>query len=1121
MTSRATDAPLRRQVARHYDALRRRLVWRAALGAAAASAAIIGVAVALGVVHPTGETLAWARTIAALACVVVALGFAVAGFLRSRPGFDAYLQRIEDRFPAVTSWLRNALDFERRLPAHTSEELARALSAETARRLADVPLHELRPPLRARRPVATLALAALAILSLAALFPARTQRSWRTLLAPRTAAPAVRLEVEPGSVAITPGVALAVRAHVWGTAARPRLLRDGAGAAEGGSGGSAAADEGRGSGGERLWRFDLAQLTRALDYRVRVAGVESPRYHVALAGTPQPVSFEIELRPPAYARLPVQRGAATRGDLSALRGSRARIEVLFDRDLASLEAALPGAAPRPWIRVNPRRWRGEIAILAPGTYELRARTRLAAGEGGGASSNVYRIEPLADAPPVLTVREPVGDLDLPEGQQIAYDVLGQDDLGLTELRLQTRKDPDAPWTNVPLARFAGEPREAAVARRWDAASLGLLPGQSASFRFQLFDDNAVDGRGVATSPTYELRFPSVAELVQSLDQRQDSVQSALERVADQSRELQKSLDQIARPSPSPPNTNTQSYVRQEEVKSALDRQQDLSRRIDEAAQRLRESLDQAAERRVFDDQLTNKLRELAELMSQIQSKEFKDAVRRLQQALETMQPQLQQQGLQDWRRQNQQLLENLQRTLELLKRLRQEERLQALAQRAQELKDRQDRRNESVPERAPADSAARARARQAAEEQKRAAAESEQLAKDARQLAQEMGEPQAQAPLGQAAEELDQQASPAQQEAAQALRQGQPPQARQAGQRASQSLQRAARQLSELASAMQKERQEVDLAAVRRSAEDLVSLQRASEETLEPATPQAERADRQQDLSEGTARVADSLARLSEKTPFISPKLSEALGRAMAGLQKSSRQFGQSNRAGGESAGRDASSALVEAVLELRQTESSMCRNPGQGKPGGNIPNRMAQLGRSQMSLNDRTRSLAQRLSEQMRLSAGDQDEMRRLAEEQARLQRELEQIAQEDQQRHQLLGRLDQTADEMKEVEEELRGGHAGDEVEQKQEHILSRLLDAQRSVNRQDFDPQRESRPGQDLARSSPPPIPDAMLRETDRLRLDLLKAQADRYPAQYRAFIEAYLRALDRAGAPRDSQ
>ena len=84
--------------------------------------------------------------------------------------------------------------------------------------------------------------------------------------------------------------------------------------------------------------------------------------------------------------------------------------------------------------------------------------------------------------------------------------------------------------------------------------------------------------------------------------------------------------------------------------------------------------------------------------------------------------------------------------------------------------------------------------------------------------------------------------------------------------------------------------------------------------------------------------------------------------------------------------------------------------------------------------------------------------------------------------------------------------------EVEENQQRILSRLLDAPRSVNRRDFDPEREAKPGEEVARRSAPELPPDLLRENDRLRLDLLKAEADRYPARYRAFIEAYLRALN---------
>jgi hypothetical protein len=1113
-----TAGPLDRLISRHHAALRLALALRHALRAAGWIAVVVAIGVALGLPGRGSVGLAWLRLAAVAAASLAALAIGVAGFRRARPSRDAYLQRVEERFPVARSWLRNALDFAHHPPAHTSPDLARAVGEETVRRLEGVPLEALRPRVAARRPLLVMALALAALTGLGLALPGPAVRSWRSLLDPRAAAPPVRLVVEPGSTTVTPGTALAVRARVWGTGARPRLLA-------GDAAPLAATREGEAGDGEHLWRFDLAQLTRPLEYRVHVAGVESPRYRITLAGAPQPVSFELEVRPPAYAHLPTQRGAATRGDISALRGSTVRVEVLFDRDLLALEAATPGAPTRSWSALNPRRWRGEIAVQRAGEYELRARA------AGGSGRFRYAVQPIADAPPLLTVRLPEGDVDLPAGGQVPYEVLGQDDLGLTELRLQTRRDPDAAWSDVTLARFAGNPREARVAGRWDAGGLGLLPGESAAFRFQLFDDAVAttrapgghppeagrgsgSGRGVAFSPVFQLRFPSLAELYEGVDRGQDSVRSTLEEAALQAQELQKSLDRIARQAPATAGASPRSFERQEEVRGALDRQQELSRRIGEAAERLREGLGLAVERRAFDERLVTKLRELAEVMSTIESPEFREALRRLQESLESLAPRAAEAGVRDWQRRSEQMLHNLERTLELLKQLRQEERLQALARRATDLKSAQDARNQEQAEPAGAETAARRAERAAA--QQRDAAEAERLARDARDLGQEMPEAGARRELGAAAAELEQQAAPAQREGAQAMEQGRGGAAQRSGQRASQSLGRAAAQLSALSSAVQEERAQVDVAAVRRTAQDLLSLQRSAESNLALDAPDRERGDRQSDLSEGASRVADSLWALSKRTPFIGRDLAEALGRAIGGLRQSSRQLGEGDRAGGEQAGRAAADALLEAVLDLRKTESSMCQSPGQGQPGGSVPMRMDQLGQDQARLNDRTRQLSQRLSEQARLSAGDRDQLDRMAAEQTRLREELQRIEAEDRDRRQLLGDLGRTGEEMKQVEDALRQDRFGDEVEQRQQHILSRLLDAQRSVNRRDFEPKRESRPGEDVHRASPAPLPAGLLREGDRLRLDLLKAQADRYPAQYRAFVEAYLRALNAGGA-----
>jgi hypothetical protein len=334
------------------------------------------------------------------------------------------------------------------------------------------------------------------------LAPAAVTRSWLTLWNPAAAAPPVRLVVEPGSVRVSPGVTLSVRARVWGSARPPRLLRE--------PGATVDATEEGVSGGEHHWRFDLPAITRPEAYRVRVASVTSPRYAITLDGTPAPLSFEVAYQAPAYARLPLQRGADTRGDLAALRGSRASVEVTFDRDLESLVASLPGGTVARFAAVTPRRWRGEVPIEHEGTWTLTPRA------SGGAGSYRYRITPLPDAPPVLAVRAPEGDQDLPTGQQIALEVLGQDDLGLSELALQYRKQPTDAWRTLSLAAFGAHPREAR-GHALGCSPLSLVPGNRL-VPARAGSTTTRSAGAAGRSSTFELRFV-VGRLYQNVDRR--------------------------------------------------------------------------------------------------------------------------------------------------------------------------------------------------------------------------------------------------------------------------------------------------------------------------------------------------------------------------------------------------------------------------------------------------------------------------------------------------------------------------------------------------------------------------------------------------------------------------
>ena len=279
----------------------------------------------------------------------------------------------------------------------------------------------------------------------------------------------------------------------------------------------------------------------------------------------------------------------------------------------------------------------------------------------------------------------------------------------------------------------------------------------------------------------------------------------------------------------------------------------------------------------------------------------------------------------------------------------------------------------------------------------------------------------AQKAIEDAAEELEKNAAPEQQDAAQQSQQGQPMRAQQSGQSAKSSLSKAASSLQQMSAQRAQQRDKTDLAAVRRAAQDLVAIQRANEQNQQSQSSSPQRSDAQTDLAEGVARVADSLASLAGRTPFMSSKIGEALGQAMQSLQASGKDFAAGNRQGGESGAGMAGGALNQAVLGLREAESSMCPNPGSGSQpqGPSLGQQMSAAGERQSRINGATQRLSQQLSDQMESTSGNREELQRLAEEQARVREQIEAIEKQDQKQQKLLGSLDQTKREMAEVED------------------------------------------------------------------------------------------------------
>jgi hypothetical protein len=237
-------------------------------------------------------------------------------------------------------------------------------------------------------------------------------------------------------------------------------------------------------------------------------------------------------------------------------------------------------------------------------------------------------------------------------------------------------------------------------------------------------------------------------------------------------------------------------------------------------------------------------------------------------------------------------------------------------------------------------------------------------------------------------------------------------------------------------------------------------------------------------------------------------------------MENATSSYERSNLSGGRLHGFQALAQVNEVILELLETEQSMCQ------AGGGSCNSMKKsmqalggLSEQQQAVNDGTRQLMQQGG--TRLAEGGAQRLARLAAQQAAIQKGMEEVAQSLDGQRDVLGNLGDLSRQMDETAKEMARGNVDERVLSQQHQIMSRLLDAQRSVRKRDLGRERLSRPGEEMPAPNIPDLPAELLSRRERLEADILRGRSDPYPPEFRELVERYFRALieARAETPRN--
>ena len=221
------------------------------------------------------------------------------------------------------------------------------------------------------------------------------------------------------------------------------------------------------------------------------------------------------------------------------------------------------------------------------------------------------------------------------------------------------------------------------------------------------------------------------------------------------------------------------------------------------------------------------------------------------------------------------------------------------------------------------------------------------------------------------------------------------------------------------------------------------------------------------------------------------------------GLQMMTQAGGQQSARGAQG---QAMGALNETVMAIQDALEQLSGS-GSGLGMEQYMAGLEKMSQMQMGINQQMMDLFQ----DGRLSLEEQAAMGRLAAEQGAVKKAMEELLKEYGDRSEIAGRLDQMVEDMESVIEDLQQQRASRETIQRQERILSRLLDAQRSVRRRDYSQERESIAGEDVIRQSPEELSLEQQIGRERILRDILRLGDEGYTKDYQELIRQYYERL----------
>ena len=807
--------------------------------------------------------------------------------------------------------------------------------------------------------------------------------------------------------------------------------------------------------------------------------------------------------PPKYTNLEYRKHQGNNTNISVLNGSNIKINATVSKNIRTASAHFGKIINK--LSTNEKIISGTFPVTKNDTLKIFC---IDENDISNKNPTHYNIQTYPDEPPEIIIFKPKELVELDESMSIPLKYLINDDFGISEMKIEYKiKHPDylSPDTNsydFILDDFKKDIKSQNFNFEWNIGFISVMPEDEIHFRIGVADNNAFSGKSWSFSKILKAYYPSLEDMFFEMEENQDEVINDAEEISLTLDEVQELVEDLKLDLLKSDEMNWEQTQQTDEI---LDKMESVFNEMSKMSEIMETVKEQIEKNDLLTESLTDKFQNLQNLLEQLMTPEMKEALEKMQNAAEELDPEKMLQALEEFEFNAQDFEDQLDRFIEMFELAMAEQKMDEIQKKLQQIIEEQesilnnlDQENTDLNELA-------AREKRQDEEMEKLQNSLDEAKDMMQNISPSTSDNMDKLNNSNLMQEAKEDIAEAQKEFSKKNKESGGKKAKSAKEK----LDELSSQFSDMKMSFQMETVAEMTQEFQRVVHNILSISKDQEEIfkivkeLKSKSPRLiETAVKQNGIQRQMQKLMDQVMELSTKTFYITPEIGQMLGKTVLEMNKSIGSLEQKKISSARKHQIKATEILNDAAYVLLDAMDQM-NSSGSASGMEQFMEQMSKMSQQQQGINQGTMQLGQ-----MGMMA-QQSMMQKLMQQQQALQQSLED----------LLGNnpskkgsgLEKAKQDMEEVIKDFKKRKINQRTIERQEKILSRMLDSQRSMTQRDLSKKRKSGEAENFLYIGPDGLPIDYGERKLILMEAMDKALKQGYSQDYNKMIRKYFQTL----------